>query len=156
YLENNQAMTAGRLAMWTDSSSLLGGLKDSSKSKFAQDINAYQFPSIKGKTVPNVFYWVIGINDKSPNKDAAWLFMQWATSKTISQAAGLVGASPARASSWETPDAVKVIGTDNASRVLAALKAADSHPMAQAWQNPKWAQVADVLARAVNSAIAGK
>lgn len=156
YLENNQAMASGRLALWTDSSSLLGGLKDPGKSQYASSIAIHPFPSLDGRSVPNVFYWVIGINAKSANADAAWLFTQWATSKPISQAAGLVGASPARASSWEAPDASKTIGQDNADRILAALQAADSRPMAQAWQDPNWAQISDIVARAVNSAVAGQ
>lgn len=155
YLENDQAMISGRLAMWTDSSSLLGGLKDPTKSKFAKQIDAYPFPSVNGRSIPNVFFWVLGINAKSAHADAAWLFLQWATSTKVSQAAGLIGASPARATSWQTTEAQKVIGAQNAGRVLAALKTADSHPMAQAWQNPKWAQMSDVVARAVNSSVTG-
>jgi multiple sugar transport system substrate-binding protein len=156
YLENNQAMAAGRLALWTDSSSLLGGLKDPTKSKYTETINAYPFPSVGGKSVPNFFYWLLGINAKSANPDAAWLFTQWATSKPVSQAAGLVGASPARASSWQTAEASKAIGADNAKRILDALQNSDPRPMVQTWQNPKWAQVSDVVARAVNSAVAGQ
>jgi multiple sugar transport system substrate-binding protein len=155
FLENEQAMQQGRLAMWTDSSTFLGDLKDKTKSKAADSIAAYPFPSQNGKSVPNLWYWTIGMNAKSQNKEAAWLFMQWATSKPISQAAGLVGASPARASSWQTADAAAKIGKDNSDRILQSLKNADSKPMALAWQNTKWAQASDGLARAVNAAVTG-
>jgi len=155
FLENEQAMQQGRLAMWVDSSTFLGDLKDASKSKVAMSIDAYPFPAKNGKSVPNVWYWVVGINSKSAHKDAAWMFLQWSTSKPVSQAAGLVGASPARASSWQTADASAKIGKDNADRILKALQNADSQPMALAWQNTKWSQASDGLARAINSAVTG-
>jgi multiple sugar transport system substrate-binding protein len=155
FLENQQAMQQGRLAMWTDSSTFLGDLRDTKKSKVGANIDAYAFPSQNGKSIPNVWFWTVGVNAKSTQKEAAWLFLQWATSKPISAAAGLVGASPARASAWEAPAAAAKIGAANSQRILSALKGADSTPMALAWQNTKWSQVSDGLARAVNSSITG-
>ena len=155
YLENSQSMQQGRLAMWTDSSALLGGLKDPAQSKYAAKIDAYAFPSQGGKSVPSVFYWLVGINSKSTNKDAAWLFTQWATSAAVSLAAGEVGASPARASVWRQPATVKPIGAANAARMLEVLKTTDAVPMRLAWQDGKWARIADILGRAVNTAVTG-
>lgn len=155
YLENSQSMQQGRAAMWTDSSALLGGLKDQTQSKYAAKIDAYAFPSQGGKSVPNVFYWLVGINSKSTNKDAAWLFTQWATSAAVSLAAGEAGASPARASVWRQPSTVKPIGAANAARTLEVLKTTDAVPMRLAWQDSKWARIADILGRAVNTAVTG-
>ena len=156
FLQNQQAMQQGKIAMWTDSSTLLGSLKDASKSKYAKDINAYPFPSgASGKSLPNAWYWTIGMNAKSKVKDAAWMFMQWATSLPISELGAAEGASPARQAAWDSPEASKAIGVDNAKRVKAAIASVDSSFMADAWKNNSWNQVADALARAVNSAVTG-
>lgn len=155
YLENQQAMQQGKLAMWADSSSLLGSLKDPEKSAEAENISAYSFPAGANGSVPNLYYWTIGMNAKSEHKDAAWLFMQWATSAPISAAAGVNGASPARSSAWSAPDAATLIGQDNAERILGALQAADSTEFANTWKETSWSQMADPLARAVNAAASG-
>jgi len=156
FLENEQAMQQGKLAMWTDSSTFLGALKDTSKSVDADKISAYAFPTgASGKSLPNAWYWTAGMNAKSQNKDAAWLFLEWATSEPISEQGAANGASPARQAAWSSPYATKSIGADNAKRVKDAIASVDSSYMATAWKNPKWSQVADPLARAINSVVTG-
>lgn len=156
YLQNQQAMQQGKLAIWTDSSTFLGGLKDSKTSTKAEDINAYPFPTgASGKSLPNAWFWTIGMNAKSQVKDAAWLFMQWATSEPISEAGAANGASPARQAAWDSDAASATIGKDNAERVKQAIASVDSSYMANAWKNNSWSQVADPLARSINSAIGG-
>jgi multiple sugar transport system substrate-binding protein len=156
FLENEQAMQQGKLAIWTDSSTFLGALKDATQSKNAKDISAYPFPTgASGKSLPNAWYWTVGINSKSQQKDAAWLFLQWATSESISEEGALNGASPARQAAWDSADASKSIGEDNAARVKAAIASVDSSYMANAWKTTTWNQVADPLARAINSGVTG-
>lgn len=156
YLQNEQAMEQGKLAIWTDSSTFLGTLKDKKQSRFASDINAYPFPTgASGKSVPNSWYWTIGMNAKSQQKDASWLFMQWATSLPISEAGAAKGASPAREAAWDSKDASTAIGAENAKRVKDAIAGVDSTNYANAWKNTSWNKVADPLARAINSAISG-
>ncbi|MCW2638903.1 MAG: substrate-binding protein [Dactylosporangium sp.] len=155
WLENNESMSQGRQAMWSDTSTFLGGLRDSSKSQIADKVAAYPFPSFNGKSVPNFWFWTAGINAKSKQKKAAWLFLQWATSKPMAAIAGAAGTSPSRASAWQDPAVEKNLGADNVGRILDSLKAADSQPMALAWKHPQWPQISDAIARAVNSVVAG-
>jgi multiple sugar transport system substrate-binding protein len=155
FLENQQAMQQGKLAMWTDSSSLLGSIKNPSTSTVADKVAVYPFPSGGAGSVPNLYYWTIGMNSKSTHKDAAWMFMQWATSSPISTAAGANGASPARSSAWDAPSSSTLIGKDNADRIRQALKQADSTEFSNTWKQTNWSQMADPLARAINAAVSG-
>jgi multiple sugar transport system substrate-binding protein len=156
WLENNQAMSQGQLAMWSDTSTFLGGLRDPAKSQIATKASAYPFPSKDGKSVPNFWFWTAGINAKSQQKKAAWLFLQWATSKPMAAAAGAAGTSPSRSSAWQDATIRKNLGAQNVDRVLSSLQKADSQPMALAWKHAKWPEISDALARAVNSVVAGQ
>lgn len=155
WLENNESMGQGRQAMWTDTSTFLGGLRDSSTSQISDKVEAYPFVSLDGTSVPNFWFWTAGINSKSENKGAAWLFLQWATSKPLTAAAGAAGTSPARASAWEGSTITKNLGQENVDRVLGSLRTADATPMALAWKHEKWAEISDSLARTINAATSG-
>lgn len=156
YLQNEQAMQQGKLAIWTDSSTFLGALKNPKLSTNAKDINAYPFPAgSSGKSHPSAWIWTVGINSKSQAKDASWLFLQWATSEPMSEKGALTGASPARQAAWDSADASAAIGEDNAQRIKEAIANTDSSYLSNAWKNPAWSQVADPLARAINAAVSG-
>lgn len=155
WLENNESMGQGRQAMWTDTSTFLGGLRDPESSQVSDKIAAYPWVSQGGVSVPNFWFWTAGINAKSANKGAAWLFLQWATSKPIAAAAGAAGTSPARASAWEGDVIGEHLGADNVERVLPFLESADATPMALSWKHAAWPEISDSLARAINSTVAG-
>lgn len=155
WLENNESMSQGRQAMWTDTSTFLGGLRDAGSSTIADKVAAYPWVEHNGLSVPNFWFWTAGINAKSANKGAAWLFLQWATSKPLAAAAGAAGTSPARASAWHGDVIGQHLGTDNVERVLGSLETADSTKMALAWKHAAWPEVSDSLARAINAAVAG-
>ncbi|GIJ30312.1 substrate-binding protein [Micromonospora qiuiae] len=156
WLENNQAMSQGRLGMWSDTSTFLGGLRDATNSVIADKASAYPFPSKDSRSVPNFWFWTAGINAKSQQKKAAWLFLQWATSKPMAAAAGAAGTSPSRSSAWQDESIRQRLGTENVDRVLSSLQEADSEPMALAWKHAKWPEISDALARAVNGVVAGQ
>jgi multiple sugar transport system substrate-binding protein len=150
WAENLAAMEAGTLAMWTDSSGFTPGLN----AAYGDSLSVVPLPSIDGSSVPNVWFWTIGINSKSEKKDAAWLFVQWATSTPVT-IASQVHVTTARAAAWADATANEAIGLENAASISGILSAADSRPMALAWQNANWPAVADALARAANSVISG-
>nr|WP_246286174.1 sugar ABC transporter substrate-binding protein [Microbacterium pseudoresistens] len=156
FQENQQAMQQGTLAIWTDSSTFLGSLKDPEASQYAEEINAYPFPAgPSGVSSPNAWFWTIGMNSKSEHKDASWLFMQWATSAPVSEAGAENGASPARRAAWDSDGVSAMIGEDNAQRTKEALDSVDSTPLANAWKRDAWSQMSDPLARAINAAVTG-
>lgn len=59
-----------------------------------------------GKLRTNIWIWSLAMNSGSKNKDASWLFMQWATGKEFltTGAVDYSMVNPVRASIWENPD----------------------------------------------------
>lgn len=56
----------------------------------------------EGKSVPNMYTWGLVMNKQSKVKDAAWRFMQWASSKEFLVRAAFEGnMNPTRSSVWE-------------------------------------------------------
>lgn len=150
WAENYDQFVDGTLAMWTDSSGFTAGLKK----VHGDNLSVHPLPSINGSSVPNVWFWTVGINSKSTKKEAAWLFLQWATSASVTTASQ-VDVTTARAIAWTDPTGNEAMGSENAAAVSDILSKADSGPMALAWQNGNWPAVADALGRAANKAITG-
>lgn len=65
-------------------------------------------PGPGGERVQDLWFWSLGMTSASYNKDAAWLFIQWATSKPVQLAAtrDFENWNPPRESVWEHPDIV--------------------------------------------------
>jgi multiple sugar transport system substrate-binding protein len=59
-----------------------------------------------GELRTNIWIWSLAMNAGSQKKDAAWLFMQWATGKDFltTGAVDYSMVNPVRASIWENPD----------------------------------------------------
>ncbi|MHB1008046.1 MAG: ABC transporter substrate-binding protein [Propionibacteriaceae bacterium] len=62
-------------------------------------------PGANGSYATNIWTWALGLNAKSKNKLAAWLFMQWASSKEATTKAVQTGtlADPPRKSVFDGP-----------------------------------------------------
>lgn len=153
WLEINTAMQQGRSAMMQDSSNAIPDLRNPELSRVADVIGVGAFPSQNGRSNPNLWHWIVGMNQKSANQKAAWLFLQWATSQPTTTRLSSAGATPPRVSAWENPDFTVNFGAKPAAAVLEQLKTVDSKPMTAAWMHPKWPEVGDAFARAVNTAV---
>lgn len=99
--EINTAMLSGQAAMFLDSSVVYGRLQDPSISTVAGKIGIAPFPAGPAGPHGNSHYWSISMAESSQKKDAAWLFIQWATSKPTQSALALAGILGPRASSWQ-------------------------------------------------------
>jgi multiple sugar transport system substrate-binding protein len=151
WLEITTAMQQGQVAMLQDSSNAALDLGDPAKSRVAGRVKAAPFPAYNGVSKPNIFHWIMGINSRSRNKKAAWLFLLWATSKQGATQIAARGGTPPRVSAWQNARFRKTFGPQEADAALRTLRAADSKPVTLAWMNPKWPQIGDAFARAVNS-----
>jgi multiple sugar transport system substrate-binding protein len=95
----------GKVAFLTDADSLYNNLTDPAKSKVADQVGFAVFPGGKAGAKPySITSWGLAINTKSANKDAAWAFIQWATSKDIVLKTQQKGNPGARNSVWDNPD----------------------------------------------------
>jgi polyol transport system substrate-binding protein len=82
YTECNTAMAQGRTAMWVDATVAAGGLKDPKASKVAKDIGfAYAPTQVTPRGSHWLWVWSLAMESSSKNKDAAFKFMTWATSR---------------------------------------------------------------------------
>jgi len=92
----------GSVASYTDANSIFANLLDPAKSTVADKTGVVVFPAGPKGSVPySVTSWGLSIAASSKNKDAAWEFVRWATSKEIVLKTQGEGAVPgARASVW--------------------------------------------------------
>lgn len=91
----------GRAAMWLDGVGFSAPLMDKTKSKITENVGFAVVP--RGPKAHNTATFVdgIGIARGSKNKGAAWLYVQWATSKAMCLEYLRTGSgTPARASSY--------------------------------------------------------
>lgn len=63
-----------------------------------------------GKRKASIWIWSMGMNANSKNKDAAWKFLQWATSRDVMIETHLAGnMNPVRSSAWDDPDVANMV-----------------------------------------------
>ena len=98
----------GRAAMWWDGIGFSAPLVDPAKSKIVGKVGFAPIPAGPKAQHSATFIDGIGIAAASRNKTAAWLYVQWATSKTMFPNWLRTGAgTPPRASSYGDPEIVK-------------------------------------------------
>jgi len=98
-------MASGKVAMWTDASTLLPGLLDPQKSKVSDKIGLAMFPAGPGGQHPYmVVPWAVSISAQSKNKDAAWEFVKWLSSEEVMKKAQLAGNTTTRNAIWNDPE----------------------------------------------------
>ena len=143
----------GKVAMFTDASIFRSVVEDPKSSTVVGKIGYAAFPSGPNGRKPNVLTWTLAMSKTSANKNATWLFMQWASNPQNQLRALLAEVPSARRSAWNAP----------------TFKAQDKNPewskvnLAQlAYANPVWnppvssvGEVRDVLGQAIVGAIQG-
>ncbi|MCC3376726.1 sugar ABC transporter substrate-binding protein [Cohnella sp. REN36] len=94
----------GKVAFLTDANSLYKNATDAEKSQVADKVGFAPFPAGAAGSKPyNITSWGLAVNAKSRDKEAAWAFIQWATSKEIVLKTQEKGNPGARASVWDNP-----------------------------------------------------
>ncbi len=82
-----------------------------------------------GKIVTISDCWSLGMSSLSKHKKAAWLFIEWATSKPIIRQYALAGVFPPRASVADDPSVVKAFGENFTKCAEESLKHAVPFPV---------------------------
>jgi multiple sugar transport system substrate-binding protein len=67
-------------------------------------------PGPDGERVQDIWFWSLGINGASYKKEAAWLFIEWATSEPVMRVGTLEynNWNPPRESVWNDPEVVAI------------------------------------------------
>jgi multiple sugar transport system substrate-binding protein len=157
WYESLQDFQQGRAAIAGDSSNFTLDIENPEKSTVVGQVLYGAMPSGNGAPPkPNMWHWQLGMNRNSAAKNAAWLFMTWATSAPTGLLLARDRAAVARASAWQDPRfRTEVFGEQAAEAALANLQAADAAVMTRAWFHPRWPQVGDLFAVAVNEVVIG-
>jgi len=104
--ESNTAFLQGQAAMYLDSTSLAGLVNDPSKSKVVGNVSWALHPKgVRRSSQSGGLGLAIPKNAK--NAEAAFLLMQWLTSKKQDKAVTMVGGAPMRNSTLRDADAVR-------------------------------------------------
>ena len=116
YTECATAMGQGKAAMWVDATVAAGQLSDPKQSKVAKDIGFAYAPT---KVTPLgshwLWVWSLAMEASSKNKDAAFKFLTWATSKDylklVAGKSGWATVPPGtRVSTYQNPNYKKAAG----------------------------------------------
>ena len=130
FTECETAMAQGKTAMWVDATVAAGQLTDPSKSKVAKDIGfAYAPTAVTPRGSHWLWVWSLAIEGSSKNKDAAFKFLTWATSKgyikLVANKSGWGAAPPGtRVSTYKNSNYKKAAGKF-ANIVLRSMMTAD-------------------------------
>lgn len=148
-----QDFEAKKVAMWTDSSDFYGSI--TSAVSDPKNVGMVMFPRLGSQNpTPNSWFWLLGMNRKSTVKDAAWLFLEWATSPETVAKTATTTTAPQRESAWQTSSMVKLEGMTGVSTVIKGLQYASAQHFP--WDNPSWPVVGDELSGAISEAINGQ
>lgn len=104
WYESISIFMQGKAAMVYDASVFKPNYEDSSKSEVAGKVGYAPIPAGPAGSIPHVSNWALSIYENSENKEAAWLFIQWATSKTVAIESLLAGIPSARSSAWDSSE----------------------------------------------------
>ncbi|MGW7366136.1 ABC transporter substrate-binding protein [Streptomyces sp. NPDC054841] len=129
YTECATTMAQGNAAMWYDATVGAGTLEDPTDSKVVGKIGYAPAPVERTASSGWLYSWSLGIPKTSPDKDSAWQFMSWATSKPyirlVGEKLGWARVPPgSRASTYEIPQYRKAAAAF-AGPTLEAITSAD-------------------------------
>lgn len=106
-----QAFQQGRVAMWHDDSGMIPEVLDPEKSAVADSVAFWSMPCTEVNPTNCALVQPFGtwINNASQNKEAAWLLVQFLTSKATQAAAAQAGAllTPSRLSVLQDPATIE-------------------------------------------------
>lgn len=91
----------GRAAMAFESSNELRNVMDGGAR--AKDTGIAVLPAGPGGSHPTVIGWAMSVSAHSKNKEAAWYFLQWASSRAMQEKLALEGVAPPRSSVANAP-----------------------------------------------------
>jgi multiple sugar transport system substrate-binding protein len=97
---------AGKIAMWTDASVFYGQIVDPAKSQVpAENVGIANFPAGPKQNTPFIVVsWGMAIAKQAKNKDAAKLFLNWATSRELAKKGLMANITMASLSAWNDPE----------------------------------------------------
>lgn len=104
----------GKSAMWFDATSLAYMVEDPSSSKIVGNIDYFNIPDGPAGGSGAIAGWSLGIPTDSANKDAAYAYIMYMTSREKSKEYNMKGGIPSRASSFNDAEITALNPTNKA------------------------------------------
>jgi multiple sugar transport system substrate-binding protein len=144
----------GKAAMIFDSGVFKKNYEDPVKSLVHGKVGYTTLPRGPAGSIPPIFSWSLGIYAKSKQKEAAWLFGQWATGKEMALRGQMVGIPAARKSAWQSP----LFRTNDKTPEWTEASIASFEKGSPIWNPPvvSVAECRDAMGSAIVAAILGK
>ncbi|KXK62799.1 hypothetical protein AWW66_06330 [Micromonospora rosaria] len=98
FTQSSALMAAGNAAMMLESSNEVSSIADPKTSKVADNLGVVAFPAGAAGSRTTILSWGLAISSFSQKKDAAWKFVEWATSAQTQQKLTESGIAPPRTS----------------------------------------------------------
>lgn len=83
FTESSNLFAQGKVAMELESSNELNSVIDPKNSTVTKDVGVAKMPAGSEQAAPTALSWGIAMSPFSEKKDAAWEFIQWATSPEV-------------------------------------------------------------------------
>ncbi len=154
WYEASSIFSQGKAALYPEANSLWSVVEDPQKSKVLGRVGYAMFPrGPQGHYGSMVYVWGLAIPKTSKNQQAAWLFLQWATSKaqvlSVQIEKGILGC---RESVWNDPKGKAKVPADLAESLMQGSKV--GLPL---WNPPVLAaaEVRDAIGAAIVTSIQG-
>jgi multiple sugar transport system substrate-binding protein len=115
WYEGKEGFLSGKFAMWFDANHQAAAFEDRSKSHVAGKVGYLLPPPGKdGAIRSNTWLWSLAMNAFSKQKEKAWQFLAWATSKEILlRTVPYENINPTRQSVWNDPKTVEITNWAN-------------------------------------------
>ncbi|WP_243397390.1 extracellular solute-binding protein [Crocosphaera subtropica] len=144
--EATRLFREGKAAFYIDASLFGPDFDNPEVSDIAGNVGYTVLPPSGKTSMTGHWLWGLGIAQKSKNPQAAWLFIQWATSQAIERKISVVTGGAPRFSSWVTPSVyTEAMNIDYALAVQTAMRT--SRPTVVLHSN--WNQVAKAIATTI-------
>ncbi len=147
------AFKTEKVAMTTGGNASYAYLEDSKESKVAGRVG-YGPPPMGPNGMDPLWVWGWGMNKDSKNKGAAWLFIQWATSKNLMKEMAPRYGCPARESSYSDSDYIKAMPSQEFIDAQLYMMTKGVNPKPQII-NAKYGEGADIVSKEMSNIIAG-
>lgn len=146
-------MSQGKVAFACDASLFYANFENPEKSKVVGNVGYRVIPAGPKGSVPSTVVWSLIIPYLSKNPEAAWTFIQWATSKDIALHVLKKRVTGGRSSPWDDPEAKKMYPGDFIEAFMGGAKIASS-----VWNPPVVAatEVRDAIGAVIVDSILGK
>lgn len=146
--EATQLFQAGKAAFYIDASLFGPVFEQRDTSAIAGQVGYTVLPRVHQQSLTGHWLWGLGIPRRSSHPQAAWLFIQWATSPEMEAKIAVATGGAPRFSSWLTPSVyTEAINFDYALAVQTAMQT--SRPTAVL--HPRWNRVALAIAATIHA-----